>query len=293
MKTRTGNFPIGFRRGWSDWQKNDLKALAEWGAKAGFEIIDLGRAGSEEMAAIKSAGLKLGTADLVDFGGLLAKDTGKRKENVAKSVQYIKEASAAGAKVFFSVLIPGDPSAKRIDNYKIAVESYAPICEAAAKAGTSIAFEGWPGQGPRYASLACSPETVREFLKDVPKGASLNYDPSHLIRLGIDHLRFLNEFIGHVKHVHAKDTALFPEAQYELGLYQDSIIASPHPFGDHVWRYTIPGHGVARWPDILKTLADAGYQGAVSVELEDENFNTGPDGEKAGLIHSLNYLRAV
>jgi sugar phosphate isomerase/epimerase len=293
MKTRTGNFPIGFRRGWTDWQKNDLKALADWGVKAGFEVIDLGKVGSEEMATLKAAGIRLGTADLIDFGGLLAKDAGKRKENIAKSVQYVKEASAAGAKVFFGVVIPGDPTAKRVDNYKIAVESYAPICEAAAGAGATIAFEGWPGQGPWYASLLCSPESVRQFLKDVPKGVSLNYDPSHLIRLGIDHLRFLREFLTHVRHVHAKDTALYPEAQYELGLYQDSIIATPHGFGDHVWRYTVPGQGVAHWAEIMKILAGAGYQGAVSVELEDENFNINPEGEKAGLIHSLNYLRGV
>ena len=30
MPTRTGNFPIGFRRGWSDWQKKDTAALAAW-----------------------------------------------------------------------------------------------------------------------------------------------------------------------------------------------------------------------------------------------------------------------
>jgi hypothetical protein len=29
MMTRSG-FPIGFRRGWSDWQKNDLASLATW-----------------------------------------------------------------------------------------------------------------------------------------------------------------------------------------------------------------------------------------------------------------------
>lgn len=293
MHTRTGNFAIGFRRGWSDWQKNDLSALAKWAKSTGFEALDLGKAGKEEIGILKNAGLKLGTADLLDFGNLLATDAGKRKELIARNVEYVKAGSAAGAKLFFSVVIPGDPSAKRADNYKLAIESYSPICEAAANGGGAVVIEGWPGGDPWLASLCCSPETVRAFLKDIPRGAALNYDPSHLIRLGIDHVRFLKEFISHVKHVHAKDTELFPEAQYELGLYQGSAFTAAHGFGHHAWRYTIPGHGVGRWGEIFKTLQANKYPGIVCVELEDENFNTGEDGEKAGLTNSLNFLRGA
>ena len=119
---RTGNFPVGFRRGWSDWQKRDLKSLAAWAAQSGFEALDLGRVGSEEMSVLKSAGLRLGSADLLDFGGIMATDTGKRKEAVARNSQYVKDAAAAGVKVFFTVLIPGDPSAKRRDNYRQAID---------------------------------------------------------------------------------------------------------------------------------------------------------------------------
>ena len=43
----------------------------------------------------------------------------------------------------------------------------------------------------------------------------------------------------------------------------------------------------------MQTLVSARYQGIVSVELEDENFNTDEQGEKAGLTHSLNFLRGV
>jgi len=293
MQTRTGNFPIGFRRGWSDWQKKDLKSLAAWAAQSGFEAIDLGKVGSEEMSVIKSAGLQLGSADLLDFGGIMAKDAGKRKEAVAKNAQYVKDAAAAGAKIFFTVLIPGDPSAKRSENYRQAIDCYAPICQAAATAGAFVAIEGWPGVPPWYANLCCSPEMMRAFFKEIPKGSALNYDPSHLIRIGIDHIRFLKEFIQYVKHVHAKDTALLPDAQYELGFYQDSIFSEAHGFGEYVWRHTIPGQGVARWTEILQTLVSSRYQGVVSVELEDENFNTDEAGEKAGLTHSLNFLRGV
>lgn len=37
----------------------------------------------------------------------------------------------------------------------------------------------------------------------------------------------------------------------------------------------------------------ARYEGVVSVELEDENFNTDEESEKAGLTHSLNFLQGI
>jgi sugar phosphate isomerase/epimerase len=124
---------------------------------------------------------------------------------------------------------------------------------------------------------------------------AINYDPSHLIRLGVDPIRFLQEFIRFIPHVHAKDTELFPEAVYELGLYQDSVSPQrpPHRYGAHTWRYTIPGHGQARWTEIFRILRDNHYRGVVSVELEDENFIGSEADEKAGLLHSLNFLRGA
>jgi sugar phosphate isomerase/epimerase len=291
MATRTGAFAIGFRRGWTDWQKKDLAALAHWAKKVGFEAIDLGRASAEDLKTLKDAGLRLGSVDLIDFGNIMHNDAGKRKELIAQNVAYVKEAAAAGAKWFFTVVIPGDPAKKRAENYALAVESYAPIGEVCAAAGGALVLEGWPGGFPYFASLCCSPETVRPFLKDV-KGAAINYDPSHLVRLRVDHIRFLKEFAPHVKHVHAKDTDVDREALYEFGTQQGTF-AKPHAFGDMAWRYTIPGHGLVRWHEVLTVLKAGGYKGAVSVELEDEEFNGTEDGERAALTHSLNFLKSV
>ena len=292
MTTRTGNFPIGFRRGWTDWQKKDLKSLAAWAKQSGFGAIDLGRATADDIKILKDAGLKLGSADLIDFGQIMSTDTGKRKDLIAQNVAYVKEASAAGAKVFFTCVIPGDPAAKRAENYKLAVECFTPIANACRDAGAAMVIEGWPGGGPHFATLCCNPETYRAFLKDVGAGAAVNYDPSHLIRLGIDHIRFLKEFAPQVKHVHAKDTDIDRDAIYEFGS-QDAAFAKPHGFGQWSWRYTIPGHGETRWNEAFKILESAGFKGVVSVELEDENFNGSEQGEQAGLLYSLAYLRGV
>ena len=195
--------------------------------------------------------LRLGSVDLIDMGKLLANDPGERKELIARNVAYIKELAAAGAKIFFTVLIPGDFTKKRAENYSLAVETIAPLAQAAADAHVKIAIEGWPGPAPHFAALCCTPESCRSFLRDTnPNSIAINYDPSHLIRLGVDPLRFLNEFIRFIPHVHAKDTELFADATYELGLYQDSISVPRHLYGAHTWRYTIPGHGVCPGPHL-------------------------------------------
>jgi sugar phosphate isomerase/epimerase len=291
MPTRTGNYPIGFRRGGSEWQK-DLRSLASWAKESGFDAIDLGRVNADDMKTLKDAGLRVGSVDLLDFGQLMSNDSGKRKELQEKNIAYVKEAAALGAKAMFTCLIPGDPTKKRAENYKLAVECFGPIADACASAGAALAIEGWPGPNPHLANLCCTPETVRAFIKDVGRGAGLNYDPSHLIRLGVDHVRFLREFIEQVQHVHAKDTELDGDALYEYGA-PTAAFAKPHGFGEWTWRYTLPGHGVARWGEIFKVLKSAGFNGVVSVELEDENFNGSTDGEKAGFKHSLAYLQGV
>jgi sugar phosphate isomerase/epimerase len=292
MATRTGSFPIGFRRAGVEWQK-DLPKLAQWSKQAGFDVIDLTHhATADDFATLKSAGLSAGAVDLLDFPQIMTPDAGKRRAILEANLKFIKDAAAQGARTFFTVVIPGDASAKRADNYKLALECYQPIADACAAVGGSLAIEGWPGGYPYFASLVCTPETVRQFLKDIGRGVGLNYDPSHLIRLRVDHIRFLKEFAGHVRHVHAKDTEVDEEALYEFGT-QPGTYATPHRWGDMTWRYTLPGHGVARWGEIFGVLKSAGYRGAVSVELEDENFNGTEEGEKRALEYSLAFLKSV
>jgi sugar phosphate isomerase/epimerase len=293
MPTRTANLPIGLRRLGSDWNK-DLPTLLAWAGRAGFEAFDLNVTSPADIAAVRAAGLRLGSVDLIDMGKLLVNDPGERKDRIARNVAYVKELAAAGAKIFFTVLIPDDPTRKRPENYRLAVDAFAPLAQAAADAGAIIAIEGWPGPAPHFQSLCCTPESCRAFIRDTnPASVGINYDPSHLIRLGVDPVRFLREFLPHVPHVHAKDTELFADAAYELGLYQDSIERPPHRYGAHAWRYTIPGHGQAPWTQILSILGDHGYAGAISVELEDENFYGAEPAEKAGLLHALDFLRGA
>src|SRR5271170_7704736 len=120
MPTRTGHFPIGFRRGWSDWQKADLALIARWAKENGFEAIDLGQATAEDTATLKSAGLALGSVDLIRAGEITHPDIAKRRETIAANVAYLNEAAGLGARIFFTI-VGGDPGKKRAENYRIAV----------------------------------------------------------------------------------------------------------------------------------------------------------------------------
>jgi sugar phosphate isomerase/epimerase len=111
--------------------------------------------------------------------------------------------------------------------------------------------------------------------------------------MGIDPERFLREFIGRISHVHAKDCQLLPEGAYEFGTIQSATLARPHAWGGHAWRYAIPGSGEVRWSEILRILAQNGYRGFLSVELEDEKYNGTAEGEMAGLVASRDYLIGI
>jgi sugar phosphate isomerase/epimerase len=118
----------------------------------------------------------------------------------------------------------------------------------------------------------------------------LNYDPSHLLRMGIDPIRFLNEFSSRVFHVHGKDAAILAADLYEFGYEQPATFKPKPAFGASSWRYTLPGHGNANWKEIFSILAATGYKGAVSIELEDQNYNGSEAGEKRGFLASAQFL---
>ena len=284
--TRTGSFPIGFRRGWSDWQK-DLDGLIAWAKANDIGVIDLGGDADTSGAKLKDSGIIAGSVDLPSWSGLITSDTAKRDEAIAKQAAYVEACAAHGINNYFLVMLPEDASKKRSENFALMVEGLNLLTPHLEKHGGRLVIEGWPGPG----ALCCTPEGYRAVIKEVPSTSiGINYDPSHLIRMGIDPIRFLEEFADRVYHVHGKDTEIFPESVYEYGTEQPATFGKGHGFGSLAWRYTIPGHGQMRWVRAFEILKDRGYKGAVSIELEDENFNTDEAGEKQGILSGSHFL---
>lgn len=285
LQSKTG-IPIGARRGWSDWQK-DLGALCEWLKANGLSVLDFGQDGPDVAKQVTDAGLRIGSVDALDWGGLMSADAGKRREAVARNAARITEMAPLGARNFFLCLLPEDPARERKENFGWAVESLAALAPTLEAQGAHFVIEGYPGAG----ALACTPETVRALLREVPSsGIALNYDPSHLWRMNIDALRFLNEFGSRVRHVHGKDTEIVPDNVYEYGTEQPATFAVNPDFGTAAWRYTIPGAGITPWNEVFAVLQEHDYQGAISIELEDADYNGSEAGEKRGFAEGARHL---
>ena len=287
MTTRTGKFPIGFRRRSSTpWQK-DLNSLIKWARTNDLEAIDLERDGDRGASAVIEAGLKIGSVDILEQKAMLSPDRGKRTEAIARNTDYIRACAAHGPINHFVIMLPEDPQLPRKENFAYMVDSFAQLVPILEENQACIAIEGWPGPG----ALCCTPEVYRAFFKEIPsKAMGINYDPSHLVRQGIDPVRFLEEFAVRVYHFHGKDTEILPEGLYEFGHEQPATFAERIPYGDQAWRYTIPGHGIVPWVKLFRILKEHGYSGCVSVELEDGNFHRVAEAEQLGIVQGARFL---
>lgn len=285
-RTRTGGFPIGVRRGWGAWQR-DLPAYLEWVRRQRLSHVDLGNDAGTIIEKVGASGVEIGAVDLPRWKELLSGDPGLRRAAIDEAGACIEGCAAAGVKVFMTIMLPEDPTRPREENFDHMILSYSALVPVLEEAGAAIAIEGWPGPG----ALCCSPETLRALFLEIPSEAiGINFDPSHLLRLQIDPIRFLEEFANRVRHVHAKDTEWMPERAYEFGIDQPATFSAPHRFGGHSWRYTIPGHGHMRWTEALLRLHAAGYAGRLSIELEDEDFHGSESSEQRGIVLSRDFL---
>ena len=286
MKTRTGNFSIGFRlRGWTS--KVDFETVITWTKASGLGGMDIGDDADRTAGQVIEAGLWIGSVDARDWAGLISPDKGRRRAAIAENTEYIQACAAHGPMNHFLVMRPENPDLPRAENFGYMVESFGELAAVYEANDARIVIEGWPGPG----ALCCTPEGLRAFLEEVPsKAMGVNFDPSHLLRMGIDPIRFLNEFLDRVYHVHGKDTEILADRVYEYGTEQPATFAKPTPFGAYAWRYCIPGHGLTSWGEVFRILEANGYQGRVSIELEDANFNDGGDEEKFGILQAAQFL---
>lgn len=285
-QTKTGAFPVGLRRGWGRWQR-DLEGFLAWARSQRFAFVDLGNDADALLAAAAAAGVAVGSVDLPAWKELLSADAGRRGEAVARAAAYVRRCAAGGVRRFLVIMLPEDPTLPREENFDHLVESYGALVPVLEEVDAAVAIEGWPGPG----ALCCTPETLRALFLELPSPAlGLNFDPSHLVRQGIDPLRFLGEFADRIRHAHAKDAALPPDDLYEFGLEQPATFAAPHRFGGYAWRYTLPGRGATPWREVFQRLERAGYAGGVSIELEDADYGGDDEREQQGLLLARDFL---
>lgn len=176
-----------------------------------------------------------------------------------------------------------DPERAPEDSLPAFREVFAPLAARAEDRGMAIAiencpmFHGWPYKG---INMAYTPALWSAMFDAVPSPAlGLEYDPSHLIGLGIDYLRALREFGPRIYHVHAKDAELVPEEVYR------------HGFCDgRASRHRMPGLGQADWKAIVAALREIGYARNIDIEGRHDPEYHG-DREEEGLEIAVRALR--
>ena len=262
---------------------------ASWLAENEFGAIDTPPLTKEMAKTCKKLGLAIGTSD-GRAGGLLSADKAAQRQGLRSLKKDLSAIARHGGHTYFCVLGPDDPSHPRAATFEIFKNVYPKVVAHAEKVGVQIAIEPWPGPSPHGPNLGCSPESLRRIFEAIPSpNLGICYDPSHFARLQIDHMRLLHEFSDRVRHVHLKDTEINEEKLYESGILGESYTSS-YVCGEGWWRYTIPGEGVVDWNQAIRRLEDAGYDGVLSVELEDHYFWQTPELQQEGILRAKEYI---
>ncbi len=113
-------------------------------------------------------------------------------------------------------------------------------------------------------NLARSPAIWRRMFEVIPSlNFGLNYDPSHLRMQLMDPIAPIREFGSRIFHTHAKDMRIDPHRLDDVGTLVLPMERSTAK---------LPGLGDLDWGKWIGALTDAGYDGPVCVEVEDEAF---------------------
>ena len=186
-----------------------------------------------------------------------------------------------------------DPSRSVVENLREAEAVFAPLVDHAGEAGVKLiiencVMEGWHPDG-YPGNLAYSPE-LWEWMFSI--GLYLNYDPSHLLWMGIDPIEAVRPYVDRIPHAQAKDIDLDPRARNRYG-WPGRAVERDDPWDVGWWRYRVPGLGEVDWPSLIDVLYEGGFDGVLSVEHEDPVWGGTEEKVEVGLRIAYRTLRPL
>jgi sugar phosphate isomerase/epimerase len=232
---------------------------------AGVTHLDVTRLDGEEVARVRALVQKTGVriSGLGYYPNPLSADAEHRRVVTEHLRKVIDAAKLLGVEVV-NTFIGRDPARTIEAQWPTFREVWPALVRHAESAKVKLAIENCPmlfsdDEWPGGKNLAVSPAIWRKLFEELP-GATvgLNFDPSHLIWQHIDAARCIREFGRRIYHVHAKDTRIDADRLYERGILG---------LGWHTAK--LPGLGDVNWTAMFSALTDAGYNGAVCIEVED------------------------
>jgi sugar phosphate isomerase/epimerase len=230
---------------------------------------------------------------LAYYDNNLHPDPGEREGIHAHLNACIDAAAALGCPAL-GTFIGRDPARSVAENLAEAERVFPPFVERAGERGVKLmiencVMEGWHPDG-YPGNLAYSPE-LWEWMFEL--GLYLNFDPSHLLWLGIDPIAALRPYVDRVAHAHAKDAETFPAERNRFGFFGRMSTREEDPWGMGWWRYRIPGLGEIDFRRYVDTLYEGGFDGVLSVEHEDPVWGGSPELVEAGLELAHRNLRGL
>jgi len=269
-----------------DWS---LEQIAEWAGAHGYEALELAAwpsLGDRPFTASHLAADRFDAAEadrvraaLADNGLILSAlayydnnlhpDPGEREAAHAHLRRCIDAAAELGG-VPVGTFVGRDPGRTVSENLRQAEQVMAPLVDYAGERGVKLmiencVMEGWHPDGAP-GNLAYSPE-LWEWMFGL--GLYLNYDPSHLLWLGIDPVAALRPYVDRVAHGHAKDAEVFAAERNRYGFFGRLGSREQDPWEMGWWRYRLPGSGEVDFRRYVDTLYEGGFDGVLSVEHED------------------------
>jgi sugar phosphate isomerase/epimerase len=289
--------------------KRPLEEIAAWASAHGYQAL--------EVAAWPALGDRPFTATHVDVADLdadavlatferhgltlsslayydnnLHPDTDERRAVHDHVLACVDAAAALGCPTV-GTFVGRHPGRTVRENLADAEKAFKPLVDRAGERGVKLivencVMEGWHPDG-YPGNLAYSPE-LWEWMFDL--GLYLNFDPSHLVWIGIDPVAAVRPYVDRIPHAQAKDVELFPTERNRYGAFGKAVVRDD-PWDVGWWRYRVPGLGQVDWVRLVDALYEGGFDGVLSVEHEDPVWGGSEERVEAGLEVAHRTLRPL
>jgi sugar phosphate isomerase/epimerase len=289
--------------------KRPLAGIAEWAASHGYEALEVAAwpgGGSrpftathidvtaydrdEVLGLFERHGLVL--SSLAYYDNNLHPDPSERAAVHAHVRRCIDAAADLGCPTV-GTFVGRHPGRSVRENLADAEEVFRPLVDHAGERGVKLlvencVMEGWHPDG-YPGNLAYSPE-LWEWMFSL--GLYLNFDPSHLLWLGIDPVTAVRPYLDRIPHAQAKDAELFPGRRNRYGFFGKTR-ERDDPWDVGWWRFRVPGLGQVDWVRLVDAMYEGGFDGVLSVEHEDPVWGGTEERIEAGLEVAHRTLRPL
>jgi len=287
-----------------EWaSENGFKALevAVWPRSSGRDYaasdIDVNNFTQEDADAVLKAFEEkdMVISSLGYYDNNLDRDPEKRNLVNEHSKRVIEAAEKLGVELV-GLFIGRNIDKSIQDNFDEFEEVFTDIVGYAEARGVKIMIENCPMVGwqqpNRPGTISFTPELWTEMFRRVPSpNFGLNFDPSHLLFQFIDYIEPIKEFRDRIFHVHAKDAFVDDEKFKRYGVFNNFFESEgDRQFQTGYWGFRMPGLGQVDFKAMIDTLKEIGYEGVISIEHEDPDYEGRPEKIYEGLNIGRQFL---